>query len=253
MKKFDIVFYSSGNFIEEKLQKNWITSGKLGSRDAVLVFRTNILNPKNRKSILDLADHSKLDNEENEDNEDNEGIEIDPSNSNHKVPIKSLSKNSKNVSVDKSSSYRVNSKLELRNSIPNSQNGSSLSETSVTSNENKPINYNEETNSQQENNNNSSIEVNLNKEVNTSEEEQDPSSEEDIECGKIMPAHHLNVTYKFIQTETKLLRKIFNVHGLTEVHGDSDFCLLWSGVHMKLDILRNLALYQRVNHFPRYV
>lgn len=242
----DVVFHSSENCIEEKLQKNWITSGKLGSRDAVLVFRTNILNPKNRKSILEVAsepDHSKLEIEDNED------IEVNSSNSNYKVPIKSLSKNSENVSVDKSS----NTKLEFRNSVPNSHNGSSLSATSLSSDENKTINYNEETNRQLESNNNSSIEVNLNKEVNTSEEEQDPSSEEDIECGKIMPAYHLNVTYKFIQTETKLLRKIFSVHGLTEVQGDSEFCLLWSGVHMKLDILRNLALYQRVNHFPRYV
>lgn len=243
----DVVFHSSENCIEEKLQKNWITSGKLGSRDAVLVFRTNILNPKNRKLILEVApepDHSKLDNED---------IEVNSSNSNYKVPIKSLSKNAQNDSVDKSSNFGVNTKLEFLSSVPNSHNGSSLSATSLSSDENKTINYNEETNSQQESNNNSSIEVNLNKEVNTSEEEQDPSSEEDIECGKIMPAHHLNITYKFIQTETKLLRKIFNVHGLTEVHGDSDFCLLWSGVHMKLDILRNLALYQRVNHFPRYV
>ncbi|XP_067616177.1 tubulin polyglutamylase TTLL5 isoform X2 [Eurosta solidaginis] len=66
-----------------------------------------------------------------------------------------------------------------------------------------------------------------------------------------MPAHKLKIKYKFIQTETKLLKKIFSLHGLTEVKNDENFNILWTGVHIKPDILRNLTPYQRVNHFPR--
>lgn len=68
-----------------------------------------------------------------------------------------------------------------------------------------------------------------------------------------MPALDLRLTYKFIQTETKLLRKIFARHGLSEAEENENFSILWTGIHMKPDILRNLAPYQRVNHFPRYV
>ncbi|XP_055536464.1 tubulin polyglutamylase TTLL5 isoform X2 [Wyeomyia smithii] len=67
-----------------------------------------------------------------------------------------------------------------------------------------------------------------------------------------MPAAQLNIYYKFVNTETRLLRKILNAHGMAESGSDSsDFNLLWTGIHLKPDILRNLAPYQRVNHFPR--
>lgn len=216
------LFYSRENCLKEKLQNNWITSGKIGSRDAVLVFRTNILNPKSRKAILERA--SEQCEFENED------IEVNNANQSHDVPAVNeimIKKNNqeKNDKSDKTL-FKINTKFGLIDTLKNEFS----SETSTSSDEN---------------------EVCLNKESNTSEEDQDATSEEDNEFGKYMPAHQLNVTYKFIQTETKLLRKILNVHGLTEVEGDSEFNLLWSGVHMKLDTLRNLGLYQRVNHFPR--
>uniref|UniRef100_A0A182IPS9 Tubulin--tyrosine ligase-like protein 5 n=1 Tax=Anopheles atroparvus TaxID=41427 RepID=A0A182IPS9_ANOAO len=67
-----------------------------------------------------------------------------------------------------------------------------------------------------------------------------------------MPAAQLNICYKFINTETRLLRKILNAHGMGESGSEcNDFNLLWTGIHLKPDILRNLAPYQRVNHFPR--
>jgi hypothetical protein len=67
-----------------------------------------------------------------------------------------------------------------------------------------------------------------------------------------MPGAMFNITYKFINTETRLLRKILSGHGLTEQTIDNnDFSLLWTGIHLKPDILRNLLPYQRVNHFPR--
>lgn len=66
-----------------------------------------------------------------------------------------------------------------------------------------------------------------------------------------LPASKLKIYYKFHNSETKLLKRIFSQHGLKEVEGDQNFSILWTGVHMKPDILRNLTPYQRVNHFPR--
>lgn len=68
-----------------------------------------------------------------------------------------------------------------------------------------------------------------------------------------MPASILKITYKFTNTETKLLRKILETHGLKEAVENQNFNLMWTGLHMKPDVLRSLTPYQRVNHFPRYV
>lgn len=66
-----------------------------------------------------------------------------------------------------------------------------------------------------------------------------------------MPASLLNITYKFTNTETKLLKRILASHGLKEAKENQHFSLLWTGLHMKPDVLRSLLPYQRVNHFPR--
>ncbi|CAB3248718.1 unnamed protein product [Arctia plantaginis] len=69
-----------------------------------------------------------------------------------------------------------------------------------------------------------------------------------------MPARILKITYKLINTETKLLHRLLQAHGLQETVSEAkDFNLLWSGLHPKPDVLRTLASYQRVNHFPRTV
>ncbi|XP_045453082.1 tubulin polyglutamylase TTLL5 [Melitaea cinxia] len=67
-----------------------------------------------------------------------------------------------------------------------------------------------------------------------------------------MPARVLKITYKLVNTETKLLHRLLQAHGLTETSQDSkDFNLMWAGLHPKPDVLRSLTPYQRVNHFPR--
>lgn len=66
-----------------------------------------------------------------------------------------------------------------------------------------------------------------------------------------MPAALLHVQYRFICTESRLLRKILHSHGIRESEEEQLFNVLWSGSHLKPDVLRNLAPYQRVNHFPR--
>ncbi|KAK9884002.1 hypothetical protein WA026_004937 [Henosepilachna vigintioctopunctata] len=66
------------------------------------------------------------------------------------------------------------------------------------------------------------------------------------------PAYKLHITYKVLQAETKLLSKLLDCHGVTEVAANSsDFNLLWTGSHLKPGLLRTLGPHQRVNHFPR--
>lgn len=67
-----------------------------------------------------------------------------------------------------------------------------------------------------------------------------------------MPASLFQITFKFLNTETRLLRKILLKHGLSEAaHDATDYNLLWTGNVLKPDLLRNLSSYQRINHFPR--
>ncbi|XP_045532214.1 uncharacterized protein LOC123719936 isoform X2 [Pieris brassicae] len=67
-----------------------------------------------------------------------------------------------------------------------------------------------------------------------------------------MPARILKITYKLVNTETKLLHRLLQAHGLQEACADAkEFNLLWAGLHPKPDVLRSLSAYQRVNHFPR--
>lgn len=67
-----------------------------------------------------------------------------------------------------------------------------------------------------------------------------------------MPAALFNITFKFLNTETRLLRKILIGHGMSEVtHDATDFNILWTGNQLKPDMLRGLSSYQRINHFPR--
>ncbi|XP_046971101.1 tubulin polyglutamylase TTLL5 isoform X1 [Vanessa cardui] len=67
-----------------------------------------------------------------------------------------------------------------------------------------------------------------------------------------MPARVLKITYKLVNTETKLLHRLLQAHGLQEASQDAkDFNLMWAGLHPKPDVLRSLTPYQRVNHFPR--
>jgi tubulin polyglutamylase TTLL5 len=62
----------------------------------------------------------------------------------------------------------------------------------------------------------------------------------------------LKITYKLVNTETKLLHRLLQAHGLIEsALEEKNFNLLWSGMHPKPDVLRSLSPYQRVNHFPR--
>lgn len=68
----------------------------------------------------------------------------------------------------------------------------------------------------------------------------------------LLPGYKHRVSYRFLNCETRLLRRLLQCHGLTEVYGDDKpFTLLWTGCHLKTETLRALRPHQRVNHFPR--
>ncbi|XP_060581797.1 tubulin polyglutamylase TTLL5-like isoform X2 [Ruditapes philippinarum] len=61
-----------------------------------------------------------------------------------------------------------------------------------------------------------------------------------------------HMTYKFGNSECKIVRNIFNSHGFHEVHpNSSDYNIVWTGAHLKPFTLRSLSEFQKINHFPR--
>ncbi|XP_016980545.1 tubulin polyglutamylase TTLL13 [Drosophila rhopaloa] len=267
---------SSINFDYQK-EDDWITSGKLGSREAVLVFRTNILNPKIRKTLSEKSSAQAL--SETKDNKEEETVLCQKDNKNEQKGSTSSEPSNKEALsgstqqkiylLKKTQQCDKSDKLTFSSPFKKILNRYSSSDTSISSEGEEPARSSESKSrvlKTSQNTINIKLAEDISKESgyesmtpaksvsNTEVSEEDPevTSEDDDENGINMPAFKLKITYKFHQTETKLLRKLFNVHGLTEIQGESNnFNLLWTGVHMKLDIVRNLAPYQRVNHFPR--
>ncbi|XP_052220456.1 tubulin polyglutamylase TTLL5-like isoform X3 [Dreissena polymorpha] len=109
-----------------------------------------------------------------------------------------------------------------------------------------------------------------------SEEEEDPKSKSNLNIqwtgyGKKTPVIVFNpesvfnkrlnmrivgeryhMTYKFGNSECKIVRTILNAHGFHEVHpNSSDYNIVWTGAHLKPFTLRSLSEFQKINHFPR--
>ncbi|KFO78238.1 Tubulin polyglutamylase TTLL5 [Cuculus canorus] len=60
------------------------------------------------------------------------------------------------------------------------------------------------------------------------------------------------LSYKIVQTDSRLVRSILTAHGFHEVHpNSSEYNLMWTGSHLKPYLLRSLTDIQKVNHFPR--
>ncbi|KAH8330302.1 hypothetical protein KR067_000982, partial [Drosophila pandora] len=259
-------------------QDDWITSGKMGSREAVLVFRTNILNPKTRKSLSEKSSAQTL--SDPKDIEEETPAPCEKTEPEEKTSTSSAT--CSNEALKEAAQRKIyflrnaqncdkSDKSKFLSPFKKLMHQYSSSDTSISSEGEEPPRCSSESKSRVLKTNQNAINISLaessskesgydsmkpvktNANNDTSEEDQDQeaTSEEDDEIGVNMPAFKLKITYKFHQTETKLLRKLFTVHGLTETQGENNFNLLWTGVHMKLDILRNLAPYQRVNHFPR--
>ncbi|TRY73203.1 hypothetical protein TCAL_16885 [Tigriopus californicus] len=60
------------------------------------------------------------------------------------------------------------------------------------------------------------------------------------------------LSFKTVNAEAKLVSQICHAHGFHEVHSNNtDFNLMWTGVHPKPHSFKSLLPHQRVNHFPR--
>lgn len=61
-----------------------------------------------------------------------------------------------------------------------------------------------------------------------------------------------HMTYKFGNSECKIVRNILSSHGFHEVHpNSSDYNIVWTGAHLKPFTLRSMTEFQKINHFPR--
>lgn len=223
------------------MQSNqWVTNGTLGSKEAVLVFRTSVLAASAATAATHNFDHPDLYSESP--SASSTCAELSkvgsekayvaaislPQNLNgdRRIDTETFNfseKKTKKRALESSSSTSSSSSLNSSNSMTESQTSNAEGSGDLASGVSK---------------------------------ESDGKNKENIIVAPIdkdeMPAALFNITYKFLNTETRLLRKILNGHGMVEVgHDATDFNLLWTGNQLKPDMLRNLSQYQRINHFPR--
>lgn len=225
----------------------WVTGGPAGTKDSILVFRTSA-----------LTTHNDADAKNNESGDVTAALQegnqpscsniLEPKNSNTPKSLSELNEK-KYLFSEKGLKKRTHDSL-------------SSSENSISSACDDPTEIEEDilkashilAEEEAQNRNDRSKNSNAIKVDDRDQEELD--EKENINDSAVvdlaeMPAAKLKITYKFSNTETRLLRKILTSHGLREAEDSDNFNLLWTGVHIKADILRNLAPYQRVNHFPR--
>ncbi|XP_037913372.1 tubulin polyglutamylase TTLL5 isoform X4 [Hermetia illucens] len=273
----------------------WITSGSLGSRDAVLLFSTSILNvqmSEQNGTPPDSLNNSDVNDTAIEAVNAAKGDQNLVTNTNVNSNAKVLSSLPKNTTTNTSNSLSHQKKDNKKAPLPSATSAFSRlisgtspkkqlhyslssSDSSISSECNDPAEIEDDiakaTTTGEETTTNGSNDTTSNgskcdivgdkkvvesdctsneKHVSFEDTENLNDSKTDNSI-KDMPAAKLNITYRFMNTETKLLKRIFIAHGLTESQEEKNFSILWTGVHLKPDILRNLTPYQRVNHFPR--
>lgn len=225
----------------QQLQSNqWVTNGTLGSKDAVLVFRTTVLGASAASPSPQAFDHPDLYSETP--STSSTCAELSKAGS-EKAYVAAISL-PQNLNGDRridTETFNFSEKKTKKRTLESSSSTSSSSS----------LNSNNSMTESQLGNAESSIDLACGV-----LKESDSENKENIIVAPLdkdeMPAALFNVTYKFLNTETRLLRKILNAHGLVEVgHDTTDFNLLWTGNQLKPDMLRNLSQYQRINHFPR--
>ncbi|XP_045119838.1 tubulin polyglutamylase TTLL5-like isoform X3 [Portunus trituberculatus] len=65
-------------------------------------------------------------------------------------------------------------------------------------------------------------------------------------------AQRYTMTFKFSQSDSKLIRMLMEAHGFSEVESSSSFFnLYWGNAHFNPNEIRQLQDWQKVNHFPR--
>lgn len=225
------------------MQSNhWVTGGTLGSKDAVLVFRTSVLAAAAAPShAFELETYS-------------DSSTPSTSSSSTKLSSKTSIENLATIPLPASAStHRINNenfnfveKKSKKRYLESSSSSASTSSSSSLSSNNSIVETPEITDIADQT-------VAKKVEDEKQENKENIVAEPPIDKAE-MPAALFNITYKFISTETRLLRKILNGHGMNEVtpHDSSDYNLLWTGNQLKPDLLKNLSPFQRINHFPRY-
>ena len=61
-----------------------------------------------------------------------------------------------------------------------------------------------------------------------------------------------HLTFKIVNADAKLVSQICHAHGFHEVgSSNTDYNLMWTGIHPKPHAFKSMLPHQRVNHFPR--
>lgn len=215
---------------EDSFHNNWTACGTFGSKNAVLLFKISALSKSqssiNREQAM-ISSTSSVDS------------------STFIKPTKKMIDAKNKISTTKFDLYRKRS-LEHRNdSFSSSDNSISSACDDPTNVETQIANAEQQIDVQktcEDHNDCQNYEEKSHNYLNELQED---------EYISLMPASVLKITFKFINTETKLLKQILICHGLHEADENQNFNLLWTGLHLKPDLLRSLKPYQRVNHFPR--
>lgn len=205
----------------------WITGGAIGSKNAVLVFRTAALAciTNTHEAETEMVPIKQINCSRNSDNDEGK-LKKSKSSLNR---CRTLSKNT----PSNTNSLKRHTKNQPNDSLSSSENSISSIENDLIDSESDGKRSIENTPS-----------TSMIKDDNGSHDEEDTYISD-------MPAAVLKLTYKFTNTETKVLKRILSSHGLQEANENQSYNLLWTGLHMKPDVLRSLTPYQRINHFPR--
>lgn len=219
----------------QQMQSNqWVTNGTLGSKEAVLIFRTSVLAASAATASTHNFDHPDLYSETP--SASSTCAELSKVGS-EKAYVAAISL-PQNLNGDRridTETFNFSEKKTKKRALESSSSTSSSSSL---------------------NSSNSMTESQISNAEGSGDLASGGENKENIIVAPIdkdeMPAALFNITYKFLNTETRLLRKILNGHGMVEVgHDATDFNLLWTGNQLKPDMLRNLSQFQRINHFPR--
>lgn len=221
----------------------WVCGGAIGSKNAVLVFKTDA-----------LVFHGRTD----DDSYYSENLQNHPHLSNEKSRFPPVM-DAKSITSLK----RVNTPLfdvYRKSNMKPSISMSSSSDNSISSACEDPFDFEAviskaEKSSDSNDKDKKAVRLSLKAEAfdsktNSASIDHDQSIDDDDNVID-MPAKLLKMTYKLTNTETKLLKRILSSHGLKEAKECQKFNILWTGLHMKPDVLRGLLPFQRVNHFPR--
>lgn len=234
----------------------WITGGSIGSRSAVLVFKTSALtgpvdsgNPDSHEPCTSVASIPKT----KRDVGSNASAVKNALGCDKRTASEAVASTSKSIEKKLLATnfelYRR--KVQLTKTTPNES--LSSSENSISSACDDPADVEADiANAESHENVNSAEHGHEGDEENETNSKELVANDEQEDATRMeMPAAILNITFKFTNTETKLLKRILASHGMREAEENENFNLLWTGLHMKPDILRSLKPYQRVNHFPR--